>query len=264
MLKIAIIVFREILEIALVIGILLAATKGIKKRNFYILSGLGLGVMGSILIAFFTDNISNLFQGAGQEAFNASILLISSAMIAWTVIWVKKYSKTIANDLKNLGNSVATGNKSLFALMPVVALAVLREGTEIVLFSYGSFVSGDKISSLVLGGIFGLTAGIAVGLGLYFGLLRFLGRHFFSVTSYLLIFLAAGMVSHSLGFLAQGGFVPEIIYPVWDSSSFLLERSFIGSIFHAMFGYVSKPSAIQLIGYVGTLALLFLGIRKVK
>lgn len=264
MLKIAIIVFREMLEIALVISILVAATQGIKGRNKWIFAGIGLGILGSVLLAFFTDNISSSLDGVGQEIFNASILLVSSLMIAWTVIWMSKYGKQISSNLKKLGKSVADGHESLFALMPVVAFAVLREGTEIVLFSYGAFVSGDSIADLILGAATGLICGILVGFALYYGLIKVLGRHFFSITSWLLILLAAGMVSQAIGFLSNAGIVPEIIYPIWDSSFLISEEGILGKVLHALLGYIAKPSAAQIMGYLITISALIIGLNYDK
>lgn len=264
MLKIAIIVFREVLEIALVISILIAATKGISGRKRWIFSGIGLGILGAALLAFFTDNISESFEGSGQEIFNACVLLASSAMISWTVIWMTKYGREISANLKKLGKSIVDGHKSLIALMSVVAFAVLREGSEIVLFSYGAFVSGDNISDLIIGAIVGLACGLAAGFGLYFGLLKVLGKHFFSVTSWLLIFLAAGMVSQAIGFLSNVNLVPEIIYPVWDSAFLISEDGILGRVLHALIGYIAKPSAAQLIGYVIVVCALAGGLRVVS
>ncbi len=264
MLKVAIIVFREILEISLVISILVAATKEVRGRNRWIFAGIGLGISGAVLLALFTDNISSSLNGSGQEIFNATILLASSSMIAWTVIWMKKYGKQISANLKQLGKSVVDGDKSLIALMPVVAFAVLREGAEIVLFSYGSFVSGDSVFDLVIGAVAGLTFGILVGFGLYFGLIKVLGRHFFTITSWLLILLAAGMVSEAIGFLSNVGAIPEIIYPMWDSSFLVSEQGILGKVMHAMLGYIAKPSAAQLIGYIAVILALVFGLNYNK
>ena len=264
MLKIAIIVFREILEISLVISILVAATEGIRGRNKWIFAGIGLGVLGAVLLAFFTDNISSSLDGTGQEIFNATILLASSAMIAWTVIWMSKYGKHISANLKKLGRSVLEGDKSLFALMPVVAFAVLREGAEIVLFSYGSFVSGDSVFDLMLGAAIGLALGVLVGFALYYGMIKVLGRHFFTITSWLLIFLAAGMVASAIGFLSNANLISPIAYPLWDSSFLISEEGIFGKVLHALLGYISKPSAAQLMGYLTTITALFIGLNYNK
>ncbi len=264
MLKIAIIVFREILEIAIVISILVVATQNIKGRNKWIFAGIGLGILGSIILAFFTDSISSSLEGIGQEVFNAVVLLASSLMIAWTVIWMTRYGKKMSANLKKLGKDVADGHESLFALMPVVALTVLREGAEIVLFSYGSFVSGDNVNDLIVGAITGLSCGLIVGFAIYYGLIKVLGKHFFSVTSWLLIFLAAGMISQAIGFLSNAGLIPEIIYPIWDSSFLVSEQGILGKVLHALFGYISKPSLSQLIGYLATVCVLVVGLNYAK
>lgn len=257
MFQIAVIVFREIIEIALIISILIAATNGISGRGKFILLGVALGVLGSVIVALFTGNISDLFNGTGQEAFNAAILLLSSAMISWTVIWMKKHAAAITANIQQLSQSVTKGNKSLFVLLPVAAFSVLREGTEIVLFSYGSFISGTSMVSLVIGALSGLMAGVIVGLGFYYGLLKVFGKYFFTITGWMLILLAAGMAAQAMSFLASGGYVPQMAYPLWDSSFIITENSFIGKILHIVIGYVAKPSGIQVLGYGLTLLLIF-------
>jgi len=264
MLKIAIIVFREIIEIAMVISILVAATDGINGRNKWIFTGIGLGILGAVLLAFFTDNISSSLDGTGQEIFNAAILITSSLMIAWTVVWISKCGKQISTNLKELGKSVLEGDRSLLALMSVVAFAVLREGTEVVLFSYGSFVSGDNIPDLICGAIIGLACGTVVGFAFYYGLIKVFGKHFFSVTSWLLILLAAGMVSAAIGFLSNANLISPIIYPLWDSSFLISEQGIFGKVLHSLLGYIAKPSAAQLIGYLATIIALFIGLHYHK
>ena len=261
MLQITIIIFREVLEIALVISILVAATNGVQGRNRWILAGIGLGIFGASLLAIFTDNISELINGSGQEIFNACVLLASSAMIAWTVIWMKKYGRQISANLKQIGQSVVKGDKSFVTLMVIVALAILREGAEIVLFSYGFIASGGSALELILGAFIGLSCGILTGFALYFGLLKALGRHFFTVTSWMLIFLAAGMISAAIGFLSQAGLVSSIIYPIWDSNFLIDQKGMMGKILHALFGYIAKPSLVQLIGYLTTVLFLVIGLN---
>ena len=89
MLSFAVIVFREILEISLVIGVLIAATRGLKNRKKWIGIGLGMGIVGSIVVAFFAEGISNAMEGMGQELFNATILILATILIGWTVVWMK-------------------------------------------------------------------------------------------------------------------------------------------------------------------------------
>ena len=261
---IAIIIFREVLEIALILSILFAATKGIKNRSLWINSGLIIGILGSIILAIFTDKISNSFEGMGQEIFNGSILLLAAIMIGYTVIWMKKHSKSLSVSLKNLSKSVIEGEKSLYALLIIVALSVLREGAEIVLFSYSYYMAGTNIYELALGGLVGLTCGLIAGFAFYFGLVKSLGKYFFSVTTSILIFLSAGLLAQSLHYFSDAGLINFLQSQVWDSSSLISDKGAIGTVLHVLTGYISRPSLLQLIAYVATVTLLFTLVRKQK
>lgn len=262
MFQISIIVFREILEIALILSILFAVTGRIKNRNLWIGGGLGIGILGSIILALFTDKISDSFKGMGQEVFSAGILFLAALMIGYTVIWMKKHSKDLANNLKNKAQKVVDGESSLYTLAVIVCLSTLREGAEIALFTYSYYMAGTNIYELALGGLLGLSCGVIVGFAFYFGLLKSLGKYFFSVTTTILVFLSAGLVAQSLGYLISADIIPAIKYQMWDSSFLVSDSCILGSILHIVIGYTAKPSAMQLIGYLLTLAVLFGLIRS--
>jgi high-affinity iron transporter len=262
--QITIIIFREILEIALILSILFGVTKGVKNRSLWIGSGLLAGILGSLILAIFTDKISDSFDGLGQEIFSAIILLIAAIMIGYTVIWMKKHSKSLSKSLKDVGKKVIDGEKSLYTLFVIVALSVLREGAEIVLFSYSYYMAGTDIYELVFGGLLGLLLGVIVGLSFYFGLLKTLGKYFFSVTTTILIFVCAGLVANSLKYLTDADMISPLISQIWDSSWIVSDASITGTILNILTGYISQPSAIQLIGYLLTLAILFGIIRLQK
>lgn len=261
MTQIAIIVFREILEIALILSVLFGATKGMKNRALWINYGLAIGIIGSIIFAALTDKISESFSGNGQEIFTAAILFLASLMIGYTVIWMKHHSRTLSKNLKNLGKSVIDGEKSLYALLLIVSLSVLREGIEIVLFTYSYYMSGIGIYELLFGAIIGLSCGLIAGFAFYFGLLTSLGKYFFTATTTILAFVSAGLMAKSLSYLANAGIVSEIKFEVWDTSNLISDEGFFGIILNVLTGYVAKPSAIQLIGYFATLILIFIMIR---
>jgi high-affinity iron transporter len=264
MFQITIIVFREILEIALILSVLYASTVGVKNRSSWILGGLGAGILGSIIVAFFTDAISNSFDGMGQEVFSAAILFIAAMMIGYTVIWMKQHAKNLNKEIKDLSKAVIDGEKSLYTLFVIVSVSVLREGSEIVLFSYSYFLAGTSILELSLGGILGLILGLIAGFAFYFGLIKTLGKYFFSTTTTILIFLSAGLVASSLGYLTDADLIPTIIDQLWDSSALISDSGIMGNILHILTGYTSKPSGVQLIGYLLSLSILFYLTRPKK
>ncbi len=264
MLATLLLVFREALEAALVVGIVAAATRGVASRARWIGSGIALGVAGALVVAICAGWIADALSGSGQEWFNASVLLAAVAMIGWHVVWMSKHGRELAVQMQSVGRDVISGARPMTALMAVVAIAVLREGSEIVLFGYGLFAGGSTVAALVLGAVLGLLAGVALGVGIYFGLLKIPVRHFFGATNGLLVLLAAGMAATAAGFLTQADVLHRWTEPLWNSNWLLNEGSWAGSALHVLIGYTARPSGMQLLFYVVTLALLVAGMRLVS
>ena len=259
MLAIALLVFREVLEAALIVSIVAAATRGVPRRGAALLGGIGLGVLGALLVALGAGRIAALFSGVGQEVFNAGVLLAAVLMIAWHVIWMASHGRALAMQMQDVGKSVRTGASPLTVLITVVALAVLREGSEVVLFLYGMLAGGA--GHLSAGLALGLTAGVTIGLLLYFGLLRIPLRHFFGATNALLILLAAGLTADAVAFLVQADLLPALGEPLWDSSALLSEHSLPGQALHVLVGYSARPAPVQLLAWQTTVLLLGIGMR---
>ena len=252
MLGSTIIVFREVLEASLIITILLAATRGLAGRNRWIGSGIMLGVAGAIIVAVFANSIAAAFAGIGQELFNAGILFLAVLMLAWHNLWMSGHVRELVANLKKVGSEVTSGDLPFYFLSIAAGLAVLREGSEIVLFLYGIAISGSNSMQLTLGGMLGLAGGIAAGALLYLGLLRIPTSLLFRVTGWLILLLAAGMAATAAGFLSQAGWLPSY-KPLWNTSAFLSEHSIVGQVLHILVGYQARPTAIQLVFYFATL-----------
>ena len=256
-----ILVFREVLEAALIISIVAAATRGVPQRARWILAGIGLGVVGAAVVAGFAGAIGEAMSGMGQEWFNALVLLAAVAMIGWHVVWMSRHARELTMQMKAVGNDVSQGKRPMTALLLVITLAVLREGSEVVLFGYGLVASGSSVADLALGGGLGLVLGTALGFALYFGLLKIPMKHFFSATNGLLVLLAAGLASEAAGKLVQADALPTLVDTVWDSSWLLTDHSWLGQALKVLIGYTAQPSGIQLAFYAGTVLLLLVGMR---
>jgi len=258
----AVIVFREVLEAALIIGIVAAATRDVPNNHRWISAGVILGLLGSMIVAGFTDKISELASGMGQELFNALILITAVFMLAWHNIWMASHGKELAANARNVGKAIKDGVKECSILLTVVGFAVLREGSETVLFLYGIATSDQvKVFSMLLGGAIGVVAGVAVGYTLYKGLLRIPMRWFFSATSILVLLLAAGMASQAAGYLIQADLIPSLASPLWDTSEALPEKSVLGMLLHSLVGYDARPAGMQLVFYVVTLVIISIGMK---
>src|ERR1700722_9027823 len=189
----------------------MAVTSGVAGRGIWIAGGVAAGVFGACLVAVFTSGLSELFGGSGQEIFNASILGLAVVMLTWHNVWMSRHGRELVAELRAAGEAVAAGSKSLLALAIVVAIAVLREGSEVVLFLYGvAAAQGGASWSMVAGGFVGLALGSLVCLLTYLGLVTIPSRYLFGVTSALIALLAAGLAAQSIAFLQQADIVNAV------------------------------------------------------
>jgi high-affinity iron transporter len=257
MLATAIIVFREVLEASLVVGIVLAASRGVRGRNLWVAGGVAAGVLGASLVAAGADAIAAAVNGIGQELFNAAILFAAVVMLGWHNVWMNRHGRELASEAANLGKAVVGGSRPLYALALVCGIAVLREGSEIVLFLYGiAIASGASGLAMLAGGVAGLAGGVAVGALIYLGLLAIPLRRLFTVTSWLILLLAAGMASQGAAFLMQANLLPALGNDVWNTSWLLTENSMLGLLLHVLIGYSAEPAGIQVVFYLATIAVI--------
>ena len=262
MLSALLIVFREVIEAGLIVGIVLAATQGVPRRNFAVSSGVAGGVLGACLVAAFAGGLASLFQGSGQELFNASILILAVMMLTWHNVWMASHGREMARELKQAGREVVTGKRTLAALGVVVGVAVLREGSEVVLFLYGIAAQGGVSNAgLLTGGALGLAAGAAVSALMYLGLLTIPAGRLFQVTSGLITLLAAGMAAQAVLFLQNGGYINAWTGTIWDTSWLLREDSIPGRLLHTLVGYVQAPDGAQIAAYLAAIAGILLLMR---
>jgi high-affinity iron transporter len=253
----AIIIFRETLEAALVLGIVAAATRGVDRRGLWLVMGVLAGLVGSAIIAGLTETIAQLADGSGQELFNAAVLGVAVLMLAWHQIWMATHGAELARDARQLGSAVKDGQRELSAIAILVALTVLREGAESVLFLHGMAMGGSSsLTDIIAGGALGLAGGAVIGMIMYLGLMRIPLRWFFSVTGALLVLLAAGLAAQMARFLIQADLIPSLATPLWDTTALLPTKSLVGSILHVLIGYEAAPSGMQVLFYAGTLAII--------
>lgn len=262
MLSAAIIVFREVLEASLIIGIIAAATRGLPTRGLWLSWGIATGLVGSMVVAGLAGELASQFDGMGQELFSAAVLALAVLMLAWHNIWMSSHAKELARDARTLGAAVAAGEREIHLMALVVALAVLREGSETVLFAYSLFIDGqNSVSAVVLGTLYGLGAGAAVGFALYAGLLRVPARWFFAATSGLILLLAAALSSQLARILIQADLLPSLASPIWDTSGFISDPSPVGTLLKTLVGYEATPAGMQVVFYLLTLTLIAAGMR---
>jgi high-affinity iron transporter len=265
MLASLIIVFREAMEAGLIVGIVLAATEGVPGRARWIAGGIAAGVAGASLVAVFAAALSNALDGVGQEVFTASILCFAVAMLSWHILWMSRHAASMAAELRDVGQAVRLGQRSLAALGAVVAVAVMREGSEVVLFLYGIVVATQTGAlALITGGAAGLALASAGSWLLYRGLVIIPIHRLFSVTNALIALLAAGMAGQAAAILHSADLLPGWGEQLWNTSFILDDDSYLGRSLHALVGYSARPSGIQLAAWLATLLALAVASRAMR
>jgi high-affinity iron transporter len=265
MLASLVIVFREAIEAGLIVGIVLAATRGVPRRGSWVAAGVGAGALGACLVAGFAGELGALFNGSGQELFNAAILLTAVGMLTWHNSWMAGHGRELAREVREVGTAVADGERPLVALGVVVGVAVLREGSEVVLFPYGILAAGGtSVAGMLAGGVLGILLGAVMSVLIYLGLLRVPAHRLFAVTTGLITLLAAGLAAQAVFFLQQADYFSGLAAPLWDTSWLLSDESVPGRLLHTLIGYTATPDAAQLLAYAAVIAMMLTLMRLVR
>lgn len=252
-----IITFRETLEAALVVGIVLsylAKTKQTKYNNIVYI-GIGLAIAASIIGAFIFNAVAGGFTGRAEEIFEGITMIIGALLLTTMILWMMK-QKYIVVDLEN---KVATELREAhkFGLFSLVFVSVLREGIETVIFlGAASFVSADNN---LIGAFIGIVVAVLLGYAIFVGSMKINLKKFFNITSVLLILFAAGLIAHGIHEFQEAKIVPIVAEHVWDinpavnvdgSYPLLHEKGNIGSILKGLFGYNGNPNLLEIVGYI--------------
>jgi len=265
-----IITFRETLEVALIVGIILSYLVKTRqtKYNYIVYIGIASAIIASIIGAFLFTNIAGGFTGRAEEIFEGITMLIGALLLTTMILWMMK-QKQIAAELQNrVATELAEVHK--FGLFLLVFVATLREGIETVIFlGAARFASANSnlISALV-----GIIVAVFLGYLIFKGSMKINIKKFFNITSILLILFAVGLVAHGVHELQEAKILPTIIEQVWDinppvnadgSYPLLHEKGYIGSILKGLFGYNGNPTLFEVLSYFAYCTIFFMLWRKI-
>lgn len=263
MFKIALVVFRECLEISIILGIACAATKSVKNSVIYIVGGIMACIIASSFLAFFITKLTFSFSGFGEELFDVFVILLTVLVVGATAVWVKNTARYIPQKVRDLSVQIEKGLAPRIILTGIVATTIFREVTEIVLYIH-VLVSTSELTpaDCVIGFTLGITMGTVSAYGVYYGLSKFTMRYLFQISFILFVLIAASLASEAAGILTSIGILDMYNEPLWDSSWFISDFSIIGRILKILVGYSAQPNTMQLIFYMSTI-LVILGFSKI-
>ncbi|WP_339860934.1 FTR1 family iron permease [Thalassospira alkalitolerans] len=256
------IVWRESIEALLVIGILhtwLRHSSQNPRALRFLWAGVCAGIGAALILSFVLQSISNLLPPEGQDYFQMALILIAGILIVQMVFWMRQHGKTLKNQLENdLSDQLRSGR--LWGIFGLALIAVMREGTETVLFLQGVFAATRGNSNTVAGGV--ILAILAATAS--YALLQLGGRYlswkvFFRLTETMLLFLACALMVSAAGYLVSFGLLPYTD-PLWDSAALLDDTTRFGAVIAGMTGYRSMPDNVTLatwLVYWGAIASIF-------
>lgn len=250
--QVVFIVWRESVEALLVVGILftwLRASAQGRRGLPWLWAGVLAGLALAGMLALVLLGISSWLSSQGQEWFQALMALAASGLVVQMVVWMRRHGRALKNELET-GARTQVGQSSWWGLLVLVMIAVAREGSETVVFLYGTIAAGDAAGvswRLALGGLLGFVAALATFWVLQLGGKLITWRRFFKLTEILLLLLASSLLVGGLDHLISLGVLPTIVDPVWDSTWLLDTSGGLGKVLADFAGYRAYPALSQLL-----------------
>jgi high-affinity iron transporter len=235
-----VIVLREVLEAALLISILSALSGVLGLRRHWIGWALVAGTAGAISFGASIDSVSGWFNGVGQEVTSAGMQAVIYLLVGVFIqLLIRRRYRPVVRDRTLLTVMAAT-----------VALAMTREGFEILVYLSGFVMNLHQLMTVMMGALIGSGIGISVGALLYYLLVNLRYPWSQACGIGLLVLVASGLASQAALLLIQADWLPSQL-PVWDTTSVIAEDSVSGQLLYAMIGYEATPTAIQAGCYFG-------------
>jgi len=245
----ALITIREGTEAFLIVAILLGylARMGQEEFKRYVWGGALVGLVLSAGLAMAFQALAVQFEGTGAEVFEVTVALAAVVVLTWMVLWMQRQARTIRSELEQKV-ATAVSRDQAYVLAGLAFISVLREGVETALFlSALLFTAGGQ--GLLLGAVLGLLIAFGIVYLVFRTALRLNLRTFFMVTGLLLIFIAAGLVGHSVQALQELGVLPGFTQALWDTGWLIGEDGLLGRLLHAFIGYEARPTLWQVLAY---------------
>ncbi len=287
---------REVLEAALIIGIISSYLQMVNRKDLQ--RDILLGIIGAVAFSLslawvFLNLLPNLTTY--QELLEGIFMLIAAFVLSWMIFWMNQQARNIKSEFHEKIDHAIT-NQQKMGIILLVFFSVAREGAELVLFLYASYLGnvenyGTFISFSI--SLVGFTLGVITASGIAFILFRTTKqlnvKRFFQVTSIILLFFAAGLFAHGVHeiyeFLVNNGsslanifiwtevwninntFIGDILYFLFNWSydpiySARFEKSIIGGIIVGLFGWNDNPALIEVIVYGTYLLIVFLTLKR--
>lgn len=262
MLAAVLLAFREGLEAALIVGIVLGALNkmGARQRQRSVWLGVGLAAWLSFGVAVGLTFIGIELDGIAEQIFEGATMLIAAGVLTWMIFWMQYQGRRMKGELEAEVRQALVGGAG-WGLFGLSFIAVFREGVETALLLTANAFNSSATDTLI-GTLIGLALAVGAGWLLFATTVRLNTRQFFRVTSVVLIVFAAGLVAHGIHEFNEAGLIPAVVEHIWNTNRIVPQESQLGSVLTTLFGYNAMPSLTELLGYVTYFVVVWLGARR--
>lgn len=259
-----VVVFRETLEAALIVAIVLTVLYRLRATRYarYVWASTAAAIAASFVVGWLLSLATQRTQGQWEKILEGSISLVACAVLTYMVFWMDRQAKRVQSDVEQKMESAVTHHE-LIAIILLPFTFVLREGAETVLFLKAVAIqSGGAISWG--GGLAGAAMAVGVTGAIFVGGRKVPLKPLFRYTGWLLLLIAAGLLAYGIHELQELGWIPILVYPVWDTNHLLNEKVGLGAFLKALFGYNGNPSLIEVTAYGGYLTAILVALRRLN
>jgi high-affinity iron transporter len=244
-----VIAMREGIEMALVVGILLAYLSRVGARSAH--RWVWLGVVSAVLVSLGALALLNALdaelEGRNEQLFEGTTMVLAAIFLTWMIFWMMRNSRHLKGELQRSVQGVLDRGGMAWGIFLLAFFAVVREGVELALLLFAAPGEGK-----LLGSVTGLAIAVAVGVLIYAFGRRIDLRTFFKVTTIILVLFAAGLVAHAAHEFAEAGLLAAVEGPIlWSTRSLLPDDEGLGAILRALVGYQDEPTVIEVVAYLG-------------
>ncbi|TPN51506.1 FTR1 family protein [Mesorhizobium sp. B1-1-7] len=253
--QVAFVVWRESMEALLVVGILqgwLTHHAGARATTgrYFLWAGVAAGIAGAAVLALVILSLASLLEGDREDYFQIAMAGLAALLILQMVVWMHRQGRRLKQELERGAERALTGRNWL-GLFFLAAIAVMREGSETVVFLYGLLASASETT--LPGTLAAVVAGFAFAAAFYWliqvAARRFPWSIFFRVTEILLLALAASLMMAALDRAMGLELIPPLSGSLWDTSWLLDDTGRLGGIVAAMTGYRARPELMAVLVY---------------
>ncbi len=252
--NVAFIIWRESVEALLVIGILnawLARQSDIASRGrIYLWAGVAAGLLVAVVLGVIFVAFGEAISDEAQLGYQTGAVLVAAALIIQMVFWMRRHGRTLKRELETSLQDAAT-RSSWWTIFVLALIAVAREGSETVVFLFGTLSAAQHVSltGTIVATIIGFSLALATYYVLQLGSRVLSWRVFFGVTEIMLLLLAGSLLVTGVENLGELGLLPTLSGRLWDSSAILPDSGPVGGLLAALTGYRARPNLVDVLVY---------------